>query len=129
MFLIPVLALIIGIVLGRVLLSDTPVTGVAAVYLGVTILAGLDSVFGGLKSAMAGDFRTDVFLSGFVTNMLIAGFFAWFGDRIGVNLYLAAVLVMGWRIFTNLGVIRRQIIAQIVETRRRRMVEQEGASL
>jgi small basic protein len=129
LFLIPVLALIIGIVLGRVLLSDTPVTGVAAVYLGVTILAGLDSVFGGLKSAMAGDFRTDVFLSGFVTNMLIAGFFAWFGDRIGVNLYLAAVLVMGWRIFTNLGVIRRQIIAQIVETRRRRMVEQEGASL
>jgi small basic protein len=78
-------------------------------YLSLATLAGLDSIFGGIRAGLEGKFRNDIFLSGFVVNMVMAVLLAYLGDQIGVtDLYLAAVVTLGGRIFLNLSLIRRQ---------------------
>lgn len=123
MIYLPVVALIVGVVLG--FLIKVPVTGIAGVYMGVAVIAGLDSVFGGIRSAIEGKFRNDVFTTGFVANIVIAFFLAWFGDRIGVNVYFVAILVMGWRIFTNLSLIRRQMLTKWHDVQERKRLDAE----
>ena len=123
MIYIPVIALIIGVVIGFIV--KFPVPAHVGVYMGVAVVAGLDSVFGGLRSAIEGKFRNDVFVTGFVANILIAFFLAWFGDRIGVNVYFVAILVMGARIFTNLSLIRRQMLTKWHDLRERKRLDEE----
>lgn len=80
----------------------------AAEYLSLAVLAGLDSVFGGIRAGVERKFRSDIFLSGFLVNMLLAVILVFVGDKIGVTeLYLAAVVTLGGRMFLNLSVIRR----------------------
>ena len=123
MIYVPIVALVIGAVLG--FLIRVPVTGIAGVYMGVAVVAGLDSVFGGIRSAIEGKFRNDVFTTGFIANIVIAFFLAWFGDRIGVNVYFAAILVMGTRIFTNLSLIRRQMLTKWHDVQERKKLDAE----
>lgn len=80
----------------------------AAGYLSLAVLAGLDSVFGGIRAGVERRFQSDVFLSGFLVNMLLAVLLVYLGQKIGVpDLYLAAVVTLGGRMFLNLSVIRR----------------------
>jgi small basic protein len=109
--LIPIIALLVGILL-PLLLGMPPVNAIGAQYLAVACLAGLDSVCGGIRAGLEGKFHNDVFLTGFVSNTVIAFFLAWLGDRIGINLVLAAVVVLGWRVFNNLSLIRRHALTQ-----------------
>jgi small basic protein len=82
-----------------------------ASYLSLATLAGMDSVFGGMRAGLDGKFKNDIFLSGFVVNMVLAVALAFLGDQIGVtDLYLAAVVTLGGRIFLNLSLIRRQLL-------------------
>ena len=77
-------------------------------YLSLAVLAGLDSVFGGIRAGVERRFRSDVFLSGFLVNMILAVLLVYLGAQIGVReLYIAAVVTLGGRIFLNLSVIRR----------------------
>ncbi len=117
MFLIPLLALTLGALLGIML--GVPVGGVFGLYIAVGVIAGLDSVFGGWRSALEGKFQNDVFLTGFFSNVLIASLLAFVGDNLGIDLYLAAVLVMGWRMFTNLSIIRRHALNRWQDARAR----------
>ena len=55
-------------------------------------------------------FNDRLFISGFVTNTILAALITFLGDRLGVNLYLAAVVAFGVRLFQNLAVIRRIVI-------------------
>lgn len=127
MILIPIFAFLIGAAMGWALFQGAPLSGIAGVYLGIGVLAGLDTVLGGVKSVLTDEFRTDVFVTGFLVNVMAAAGLAWFGDQIGVQLALAAVVVMGWRIFNNLGLIRRQLLSRFYEMQRRRRVEAEGS--
>jgi small basic protein len=80
-------------------------------YLSLAVLAGIDSVLGGVRAGMEGKFHSDVFLSGFAVNTVVAVALAWFGDSIGIqDVYLAAVVVLGGRIFLNISLIRRFFI-------------------
>jgi small basic protein len=54
-----------------------------------------------------------------VSNVLIASLLAILGDYLGLDLFLAATLVMGWRIFTNLSMIRRHAINRWQDARAR----------
>jgi small basic protein len=83
-------------------------------YLPLALLAGMDAIFGGIRAGLERKFRSDVFISGFVVNMFLAVLLGFIGDQIGVELYLAAVVTLGGRIFLNLSVIRRQILEQMV---------------
>ena len=101
----------VGFVLGfggTFLLWRGGVPFAAADYLSLAVLAGLDSVFGGVRAGVERHFRSDVFLSGFMVNMILAVLLVFLGAQIGVpDLYLAAVVTLGGRIFLNLSVIRR----------------------
>ncbi len=81
-----------------------------APYLSVAALAGLDTVFGGVRAGIEGRFQNDIFASGFLLNTFLAAMLAFLGDRIGVNLALVAVLVLGSRVFLNLSLIRRYVL-------------------
>lgn len=102
---IPFAALVVGFLLAYQSQVSLPVAW--APYLSLATIAGLDTVFGGVRSGMEGKFNQAVFVSGFVVNSLLAAFLAWLGDTIGVDLYLAAVVTLGGRIFLNLSMIRR----------------------
>ncbi|MCX7902972.1 MAG: small basic family protein [Caloramator sp.] len=105
---IPLIGLIIGIILGMFLKIDIPAA--YSTYVPVAILAALDSVFGGLRASLEGKFQSDIFISGFFGNVIIASLLAYLGDRLNVPIYLAAVFVFGSRLFNNFAIIRRLII-------------------
>lgn len=105
------LALALGITLG--LLTNVSVPLGLLTYLGVAVLAAIDACLGGVKASLENTFNDRVFVSGFLTNTLMAAFIVFVGDRIGVReLYLAAVVAFGLRVFENLGTIRRLIFSR-----------------
>jgi len=100
------LALLLGITLG--LLTDVTVPAGMLTYLGVAVLAAMDACLGGVKASLDQTFDDTIFVSGFLTNVLMAAFIVFVGDRIGVReLYLAPVVAFGLRIFENVGIVRR----------------------
>lgn len=78
-----------------------------AQYFSLAALAGLDSLIGGIRAGTEGKFKSDVFISGFLTNALLAALLAYLGDLMGQPLGLAALVALGGRIFVNLSIIRR----------------------
>jgi small basic protein len=106
---LPLLAFFVGLSVMLRLPNRVPYD--YASYLSLATLAGMDSVFGGIRAGLDNKFSNDIFLSGFVVNMMLAVALAFLGDQIGVqDLYLAAVVTLGGRIFLNLSVIRRQLL-------------------
>lgn len=81
-----------------------------APYLGLAVLAALDSVFGGIRAGIEDHFDNTVFLSGFFSNALLAAGLAYIGERLGVALSTAAVVAFGVRLFQNLAIIRRHLL-------------------
>ncbi|NLM10203.1 MAG: small basic family protein [Clostridiaceae bacterium] len=110
---IPLLGLILGLIIGILIPYNIPKE--YSNYAAVAILAALDSVFGGLAASMNNNFRIRVFLSGFFGNSLLAALLAYIGDRLGIQLHLAAVFAFGNRIFLNFGLIRRKLIEKNTE--------------
>ncbi|WP_188880837.1 small basic family protein [Alicyclobacillus cellulosilyticus] len=102
---LPVLGLILGAAIGLVANVSIPVA--YSSYLSIAILAALDTVFGGIRATLEKSFDSTVFLSGFIVNTLLAALLAFLGEQLGVDLYLAAVVAFGVRLFQNLAVIRR----------------------
>lgn len=127
MILLPLLALILGIVLVP-LLGISPLEGESARYIAVACIAGVDTVLGGVRAGLEGKFRNDVFFTGFFANVVIAFFIAWLGDRLGIDMYLVAAIVLGTRIFTNLSLIRRWMLTKWQDNRERARREREQAS-
>ncbi|HEY3315579.1 MAG TPA: small basic family protein [Bacillota bacterium] len=97
-----------GLAVGLFLPVALPI--VYARYLSIAVLAALDSVFGGLRAGLEGNFDTAVFVSGFFGNALLAAALTYIGDRLGVELYYAALFALGYRLFLNLGTIRRHLL-------------------
>ena len=79
-------------------------------YLAIAILACLDSVFGGIAALMENRFDMRIFTSGFVGNAILAVGLTYLGEKLGLDLYLAAVFVFGNRIFLNFAIIRRYLL-------------------
>lgn len=111
MIAVGILGLLLGLLLAYLLL-DIPIPGEWAPYLSLAALAGLDTIFGGWRAALEGRFHSDVFVSGFIVNALLASLLAYLGDRMGVDLFLAAVVTLGGRMFLNLSIIRRYYLNQ-----------------
>jgi len=112
---VPFLGLLIGLLIGTVL--NIPIPGVLAKYLSIAVLAALDSAFGGIKSIFEEKFNATILLTGFFANTLMAALLAYLGDQLGVDLYLAAVIAFGVRLFQNLAIIRRELLDKMVEKR------------
>ncbi|MDI6715692.1 MAG: small basic family protein [Actinomycetota bacterium] len=102
---LPIIGLIIGIAIGLVL--NIPIPQAYSKYLGIAVLAALDSAVGGLRASLEMKFNDKLFFTGIFSNTLMAAFIVFMGDRLGVDLYLAAVVAFGVRLFQNLALVRR----------------------
>lgn len=122
MIFVPLIGLLVGAALA-ILLGVPPIMGVEGKYLAVACLAGFDTVCGGIRSGLEGKFHNDVFVTGFFSNVLIAFFLAWLGDKIYIDLYFAVALVLGARIFTNLSLIRRFVLTKWQDARERQRLQ------
>lgn len=107
-WLIPVLGLLAGVLIGSIVTIEIPLT--MAKYLSVAVLAALDSAFGGIRCIYEDTFNGLVLLTGFISNAFLAALLAFLGDQLSVDLYMAAVFVFGVRIFQNLATIRHHIL-------------------
>ena len=105
---LPVAGLLVGVLLGLVL--QVNVSFEFARYSAVGILAALDSVVGAVRAELEKNFNDRIFITGFVTNALVAVFLTFVGDRLGLDLYLVALLAFGLRIFQNVALIRRHFL-------------------
>ena len=105
---LPLIGLALGIAVG--LLFGVEVDPDLARYSAVGILAGLDSVLGAIRAELDAHYDNRVFISGFVTNALVAVALTFVGDQLGIDLYLVALFAFGLRIFQNVALIRRHFL-------------------
>lgn len=70
--------------------------------LSVSLMAALDTVFGGMRSSMEGKYDNTVFITGFFTNAVLAAFLCYSGILLGIDLYLVAILILGCAFLTIL---------------------------
>lgn len=105
---LPLAGLLVGVLLGLVL--QVNVSFEFARYSAVGILAALDSVLGAVRAELDGVYDNRIFISGFVTNAIVAVLLVFVGDRLGLDLYLVALITFGLRIFQNVALIRRHFL-------------------
>jgi len=109
-----ILSILIGTLLGvglGFLIPTLPYT--VSNYLAIAILAALDSVFGGIASSIRKIFDMKVFISGFFVNAILAMILTFLGQKLNVDIYLAAIIVFVGRMFNNLGIIRRYYLRKL----------------
>ena len=113
------IAIIAGCVLGILIGFITPtIPYTVSQYLAIGIVAALDSVFGGIASNIKKNFDIKVFISGFFVNAILAMLLTYLGEKLNVDIYLAAIVVFDGRMFNNLGIIRRYYLGKISEKRK-----------
>ena len=106
--LLPLAGLGLGVLLG--LLLKVNVSFEFARYSAVAIVAALDSVLGAVRAELDGVYDNRIFVSGIITNTVVAVLLTFLGDRLGLDLYLVALVTFGPRIFQNLALIRRHFL-------------------
>ena len=105
------ISIIIGCILGALIGINSPVISYTySSYLSIAIVAALDTVFGGIASVVKKNFDLKIFLSGFFGNSILSIALTYLGNKLNVDIYLAAIVVFVGRMFTNLAIIRRDYI-------------------
>ena len=111
-----IIAIILGCVLGALIGIYAPVIPYTySGYLAIAIIAALDSVFGGIISTLKKNFNLIIFITGFFGNAILAILLTILGEKLNVDIYLAAIVVFVGRIFTNLAIIRRYYVDIIMK--------------
>lgn len=105
---LPLAGLCIGIVVG--LWSPWTVPPQLARYTAVAVLSALDTMVGATRATLEGTYTNRMFLSEFVGNTLLALLITYLGDRLGSDLYVAAVVAFGIRLFNNVAAIRQRLL-------------------
>ena len=98
-------AVVVGALMAFAIDWYIPVT--LSSYAAIVILAALDSIFGGCRALLEKKFDAVIFVTGLTGNSVIAVLLMFIGKSLGADLYLAAVLVFGTRMFQNFASIRR----------------------
>ena len=105
------IAIIIGCILGAIVGVNAPIISYTySSYLAIAIIASLDSVFGGITGVLKGEFDFKVFISGFFCNSILSILLTYLGNKLDVDIYLAAIVVFVGRMFLNLTIIRKYYI-------------------
>ena len=105
------IAIIIGSILGAIVGVNVPMISYTySSYLAIAIIAALDSVFGGITGVLKGEFDFKVFISGFFCNAILSMLLTYLGNKLDVDIYLAAIVVFVGRMFINLTIIRKYYI-------------------
>ena len=105
------IAILIWCVLGAIVGINAPIISYSySSYLAIAIIAALDSVFGGIAGTLKGEFNFKVFISGFFCNSILSMLLTYLGNKLNVDIYLAAIVVFVGRMFINLTIIRKYYI-------------------
>lgn len=110
--LIMIIACILGVIVG---LNAPMISYTYSSYLAIAIIAALDTVFGGIASVINKKFDMKTFISGFFGNAILAILLTLLGEKLNVDIYLAAIVVFVGRMFLNLGIIRRYYVEKWTE--------------
>ena len=106
-----IIAILIGCILGAILGMNVPMISYTySSYLAIDIIAALDSVFGGITSVIKKNFDLKIFITGFFGNAILSILLTILGQKLNVDIYLAAIVVFVGRMFTNLSIIRRYYV-------------------
>lgn len=106
-----ILAIILGCIIGAFIGINLPmIPYMYSSYLAISIIAALDSVFGGIVSTLNGKFDFKIFVSGFFGNAILAILLTYLGEKLNVDIYIGAIVVFVGRMFNNLGTIRRYYV-------------------
>ena len=105
------IAIIIGCLLGAIIGINAPtISYTYSSYLAIAIIAALDSVFGGITSVINKNFNLKIFVTGFFGNAILAILLTILGQKLNIDIYLAAIVVFVGRMFVNLAIIRRYYV-------------------
>ena len=105
------IAILIGCILGAIIGINAPMVSYTySSYLAIAIIAALDSVFGGITSVINKNFDLKIFITGFFGNAILSILLTILGQKLNVDIYLAAIVVFVGRMFTNLAIIRRYYV-------------------
>ena len=111
-FLVMIIACVLGVIVG---LNAPMISYTYSSYLAIAIIAALDSGFGGVASVINKKFDMKIFISGFFGNAVLAILLTVLGEKLNVDIYLAAIVVFVGRMFNNLGIIRRYYVEKWTE--------------
>ncbi len=110
------ISIILGCIIGALIGINAPVISYTySSYLSIAIIAALDTVFGGIASVVKGNFDLKIFLSGFFGNSILSIALTYLGNKLNVDIYLAAIVVFVGRMFTNLAIIRRYYLEKWIQ--------------
>ena len=102
------IAIIVGCLIGAIIGIYAPIIPYTySGYLAIAIIAALDSVFGGINSILKKNFDLKIFVTGFFGNAILSILLTILGQKLNVDIYLAAIVVFVGRMFNNLASIRR----------------------
>ena len=106
-----VIAIILGCIIGAFIGINAPMIPYTySTFLAIAVVAALDSVFGGITSVLKKNFDLTIFISGFFCNIILSIALTYLGQKLNIDIYLAALVVFVVRMFTNLTIIRRYYI-------------------
>ena len=105
---LPVVGLLVGVAIGMAFSLTIPAQ--YSRYTAMALLAVFDSVLGSVRADLDGEFDNRILLTGFFLNLILASILTFLGERLGVELYIAAIVAFGLGIFKNLAIIRRQLL-------------------
>ena len=121
-----ILSIIIGCLIGVILGVFAPtISYVYTDYLAISIVAALDSVFGGIVATLKNNFNFKVFVSGFFGNAILSILLTLLGNKLDVDIYLAATVVFVGRMFNNLTIIRRHYLEKWEESKNKNQTKTE----
>ena len=104
-------AILIGCIVGALVGMNAPMISYTySSYLAIAIIAALDSVFGGITAVINKNFNLKIFVTGFFGNAILAILLTILGQKLNVDIYLAAIVVFVGRMFVNLAIIRRYYV-------------------
>ncbi len=105
------IAIILGCLIGVLIGINAPVIPYTySTFLAIAVVAALDSVFGGITSVLKKNFDLTIFISGFFCNSILSIALTYLGQKLNLDIYLAALVVFVGRMFTNLTIMRRYYI-------------------
>ena len=117
------IAILIGCILGALIGMNAPMISYTySSYLAIAIIAALDSVFGGITSVINKNFDLKIFVTGFFGNAILLTIL---GQKLNVDIYLAAIVVFVGRMFVNLAIIRRYYVDKWIKIIKKRKVKSE----
>ena len=121
------IAILVGCLIGALLGINAPIISYTySSYLAIAIIAALDSVFGGISSVVKGNFDLKIFVSGFFGNAILSILLTYLGQKLNVDIYLAAIIVFVGRMFTNLSIIRRYFLEKWSKGKDKKEVEDDA---